>query len=364
MNMKKYIVFAAASVLALTSCKKVLDVNVDPDNPNANQGTPQLVFPAGVASSAGRIGGDLAILGGIWSQFYTQNTTSSQYRNQDAFNLSKTDYGATTLSSPWAELYSGALNDLQFVINKSKDQKNWNYYLMGTVVKAFTLQMLADIYDQVPYKEAFQGANNLTPRFDDGYEVYKGLLAELDTALAKDFNASTNTPAGTTDFIFPAAATSWTIQPWIRFANTLKLKMYLRMVYAKPAEAQAGITAMYTNGAQFLNTDAKMDIFENAPDKSNPFYEFNFRKLNTDANLKASITFLSWLQTNNDPRLNDYFQFKTGAPGQYQGINQGDYLNTDPVFNTASKPNVQATDPVDFFLKGQKQFKKAVSLVI
>jgi hypothetical protein len=358
MKMNKYSFLIAFTLITMVSCKKLLDINTDPDNPSVNQVNAQLVFPSGVASSAGRIGGDLAILGGIWAQYYAQSTTSNQYKNIDAFNLSKTDFGATTISSPWYELYAGALNDLQFVINRSKEEANWNYYLMGTVMKAFTLQTLVDLYDQVPYTEAFQGANNLTPRFDDGYTVYKGLLAELDTALKKNFAASTNVPAGTSDMVFPASASAWTIDPWIRFANTQKLKMYLRMVYAKPSEAQTGITAMLNSGAQFLDRDASLDRFEDAPDKSNPFYEYNFRKLNTDANLKASVTFLSWLQANNDPRIDDYF-FPATNSTTYLGINQGDFLNTDATFNNASKARVLPTDPVDFISLAESHFLQA-----
>jgi hypothetical protein len=363
MKMKKYIIVIVMGCSMISSCKKILDVNTDPDNANQNQATPQLVFPAAVASSAGRIGGDLAILGGIWAQHYTQNTTSSQYRAIDAFNLSKTDFGATTISSPWAELYSGALNDANFIIKKSKEQGNWNFLLMGTVIKAYTLQNLVDLYDQVPYSEAFQGVANLAPKFDDGYSVYKGLLAEIDTALEKDFEASTNTPAGESDFIFPEEPKNWVVDPWIKFANTLKLKMYLRMVYAKPTEAEAGIKAMYTSGAEFLDQDAKMDIFEDAPDKSNPFYEFNFRKLNTDANLKASYTFLSWLEENADPREDNYFQPKTGGTAtEFLAIHQGDYLNTDATFNSASKANVLPTDPVDFISLAESHFLQAEAL--
>src|SRR5215216_1449603 len=132
MNMKKYSFLIVGALLAMSSCKKVLDINKDPDNPGVDEATPALVFPAGVASSAGRIGGDLAILGGIWAQYYTQNTTSNQYKNIDAFNLSKSDYGTT-----WTELYAGGLNDLQYVINKSKEQQDWTFYLMGTVMKAY-----------------------------------------------------------------------------------------------------------------------------------------------------------------------------------------------------------------------------------
>jgi hypothetical protein len=358
--MKKYITITAMAALAFTSCKKTLDVNKDPDNPGIDQATPTLVFPAGVASAAGRIGGDLAILGGIWAQFYTQGTTASQYRDIDAFNVTKS-FGQTTTGVAWVELYSGALNDLHFVVTRSREQKNWNYMLMGTVMKAYTMQVLVDLYDQIPYSEAFQGAANLQPHFEDGFTVYKGLLAEIDTALSKDFGASTNTIAGTSDFIFPAAASDWSIDPWIRFANTLKLKMYLRMSYAKPAEAEAGIRSLYDNGAVFLNENAQMDIFENAPDKANPFYSYNFLEIGTDANLKASNTFLSWLEENNDPRINDYY-FPATNSTNFLGIHQGDFFNTNPALNGASRARVNPTDPVEFITIAESHFLQAEAL--
>ena len=216
--------FIAIMIVAGTSCKKNLDINRDPSNPSLDQLTPKLVFPTAVASSVGRIGGHLAIVGGIWAQYYTQSVVSNQYKDLDSYNLTK-GFGSTNSGVDWVELYSGALNDLNFVITKSAAQKDWNFHLMGTVIKAYTLQVLVDLYDQVPYTEAFQGANNLQPKFDDGYTVYKGLLAELDSALAKDFQASTNTPAGPSDLIFPEDEADWSIDPWIQFANTLKLKM-------------------------------------------------------------------------------------------------------------------------------------------
>lgn len=355
--LSKRLIAISAVVLIMISCKKQLDINIDPNNPSLSQGTPKLVFPLVVASSAGRIGGDLAILGGIWAQFWTQNTTSNQYKTIDAFDLSKSDYGGT-----WDELYAGALNDANFVITKARESQDWNFLLMGTVLKAYTYQVMVDLYDQVPYTEAFQGAANLQPKFDDGYTIYKGLLAELDTALSKNFDASTNTPAGPSDLIFPSSATTWDVDNWIKFANTLKLKFYLRMVYAKPAEAEAGIKALYSAGANFLNVNAALGNFVNEPDRSNPLYEFNFRKLNTDANLKASLTFLTWLQSNSDPRLPFYYQPTTGSTTAYSGINQGDYLNPSPTFNTASKARVNPTDLVDYISLSESNFLQAEAL--
>ena len=275
--------------VSVFSCKKQLDINTDPNNPSVDQLTPKLVFPAAVSSVAGRIGSDYAIFGGIWAEYYAQGTTASQFKGIEDYNVTK-DFGQTNKGEPWVELYSGGLNDLQFVVDKAKQQQDWNYLLMGTVIKAYAFQVLVDMYDKVPYTEAFKGAENLQPRFDDGYTVYKGLLAELDTALSKDFTSSGNTPAGPYDYIFPTVSeASWSIDPWIKFANTLKLKMYLRMVYAKPAEAEAGIKELYNSGAEFLDQDASMNVFQDAPDKRNPLYTYNFVEIGTDANLKEEI---------------------------------------------------------------------------
>ena len=158
--------------IVFTSCKKQLDINTDPNNPSLDQLTSKLVFPAGVASSVGRIGGQLAMVGGMWAQYYTQSVVSNQFKNVDAYNLTK-GFGTTNTGVDWVELYSGALNDLVFVQRKSLQESDWNYYLLSTVVKAYTLQVLVDIYDQVPYTEAFQGTANLQPHFDNGYMYTK-----------------------------------------------------------------------------------------------------------------------------------------------------------------------------------------------
>jgi hypothetical protein len=73
-------------LLQASACgDEFLDVNVDPNNPQDAQ--LELVFPAAVTSTASVVGGSYAILGGIWSQYYTQNNGSNQYKDIDNFNI-------------------------------------------------------------------------------------------------------------------------------------------------------------------------------------------------------------------------------------------------------------------------------------
>ena len=329
-------------------CKKTFDINRDPNNPGLEVGTPKIVFPVAVMGVAGVEGGDLALIGGILGEYVTQAAASGQYKNIDQYDLKTTDYNAQ-----YTTLFSYALKNLQYVIDKSRESQDWNFFLMGHTMKAYATALLVDIYDQIPYSEGLQGVGNLTPKFDDGYSIYKSLLAGLDSALNEDFSSPTAidlraTNEGNIDLLFGGD-----INKWKQFANTLELKLYLRMINAKPAEAQAGIEALYARGAEFLSEEAQVTGFTDAASLSNPLYEQNIRQLNTGGNLVASKTFVSFLQTHSDPRIADFFS-ATPIP-----LDQGDYLNTSDDALQATVFKESPADPVVFLSTAESYFLQA-----
>lgn len=335
------------AILSLTvafGCTKITDINTSPNNPPISAATPQILFPSGVASTAGRVGGELNILGGFWGEYYTQYTLANQFRTIDAYNLTQND-----LNGNWNELYSGALQDYQTAITAAKAKGLANFVLMATCMKAYTLEILDDLYDQVPYKESLQGQANVQPHFDAGHDVYLGLLSEIDAALKGNYNVNLSGGDASTDFLFGGNMTKWA-----QFANTLELKMYLRMVNAYPADAEAGVKKVFSNGLGFLTVNAGMNNFVNTPNKDNPFYEYNIRSLNTTTNIKASVTFISYLEATGDPRIVSYFG--TDSP---TGINQGDYLSTNSAYGGATNPLQNPTDPVWFISAAESYFLQA-----
>ncbi len=347
-NFKKILIFSLSAMTVFTACEKTLDINTSPNNPSLENSSPRLIFPSAVVSTTARVGGDYAILGGFMAQYWSNSPTSNQYIAVDQYNITQNNYNGS-----FNELFAGALNDYNYVIKRSAETGDWRFNLMGTVMKAYTYQVLVDLYGEVPYSEAFQGVKNLSPKYDDGYSVYTGLLAELDDALSKDLSASTNSVPGASDLVFKGD-----MDKWIRFANTLKLKMYLRMVYAHPVEAEAGIRDLYTEGAGFLTSDAAVTSFQDQPDKSNPFYEMNVRQLNVATNLRASNTFLSYLQDNADPRIAAYFTPQGTNP--YLGMNQADYETNENAPYSVFKQS--PTDPVHFISLAESHFLQAEAL--
>lgn len=352
--MKKFINIALAfTVLLLASCEDYLDVNTDPNNPT--DATPGLIFPAATLSIVSVIGGDYAITGNIWSQYYTQNHAANQYKGIDGFNITSTFQGAR-----FQELYSGALNDLQFVKNKAMETEDWSYYLMSTALEAYAFQVLVDLYDEVPFDEALKGSEgNFSPSYLGGQAIYDSLIVRLDNALAKDLTAITVTNPGTADLMFGGD-----MDMWVRFINTLKLKIYLRQSEARPSVAESGIDALYASGAQFLDANAGVVDFADQANASNPLYEQDRRQLNTENNLKASTTFVDYMTANSDPRLNYIFEVPVNG-GAISGMRQGNYnlstLDLDP--DDVSRALITAVDPVYFITETESLFLQAEAAV-
>ncbi|MBL3656868.1 SusD/RagB family nutrient-binding outer membrane lipoprotein [Fulvivirga sediminis] len=352
---KKLSAFMLAIMLLSTSCQEnYLDINEDPNNP-ANA-TVETVLPAAINSVAFTIGGQWQILGELWAQHWTQSPGANQYANIDNYNINE-----TTFNRQYIEIYAGALNDFNYVSKTAEENNNWNYYLIAEVMKAYTFQIMVDLYDDIPYTEALSGLENKNPKFDKGANVYADLIKKIDNALSKDLSAATSKSLGKEDIIFQGV-----MDNWIRFANTLKLKIYMRQSEINPSVASAGITSLFQNSATFLNTDAEMAEFIDVQNFRNPFYAAQVSSAGSGrgyTDIVASNTLLNYLQNNGDPRLDAIYSTPKEG-GAHVGINQGDYTNAS--FKSArelSQPNIAATTPVVLISAAESKFLQAEAVI-
>ena len=303
------------------------------DDPNKTEfASLDVVLPAAQASTCIHVGGELFNLGGFWAQYHTQSPDAGQYQDIDAYNVSVDFFDRT-----WQELYAGALNDYKY-IRENADGTNNAYYLVATLMEAYTYQVLVDLYGQVPYSEALQGTANLTPAYDEGQAIYKDLLSRIDEAMARYSADPANgeAPSGN-DIIFGG-----NMSRWIQFGNTLKLKMLLRVYRVGDIFDQAEVIAL-ANGGNLLSVNAQMTLFEEAANKSNPFYDVNYDRLG-GVNHAASQTIVSFYQANNDPRLDTLYE--PGSGGAYTTKPQGDFANRDISFDALAEPIVFELKPI------------------
>ena len=204
-------------ILVATGCKEFLDINESPNNPA--DASIDLLLPSAQTSMMVTFGGDYATLAGFWAQYYTQAPDAGQYEDYDEYNVPTDKF-----DNQWQEAYAGGLNDFEIIRTKSLESGDNAYYLIATLMQAYSFQMLADLYDKVPFSEALQGDGNLNPGFDEGASIYAALLDRIDDAVAQYNDNGAGLDPGSQDLIYGG-----NMSEWIRFANTLKLKMYLRM---------------------------------------------------------------------------------------------------------------------------------------
>ncbi|WP_299825075.1 SusD/RagB family nutrient-binding outer membrane lipoprotein [uncultured Pontibacter sp.] len=339
--MKKIYKYVFATVLAsfmsLTACENFLDVNTDPNNPAVS--TPELTLPVGQGELAYVLGNQFQFLGNFFAQHWTQAGAANQYCVLELYEIQSSSYDARV----WGELYAGALNDFRFVADEATLNEQSNYAAIGEIMQVYTIQVITDAWGDVPASASLQGLENLNPEYQPQEEIYNDLISRLDAAIAL-IDPNADSPARD-DLVFNGDMNLWT-----KFANTLKLKIFLRQAYVRPDVAQSGIQAMYSAGAQFLDIGETADVeFADQTQNRNPFYQTQvvFRG---GVDVVASNTVLNYLQDTNDPRIDEFFApVESGAgAGNFVGVDQGVECTperTGNQANTVSKPGPAVASP-------------------
>src|SRR5690606_17069797 len=124
-------------------------------------------------------------------------------------------------------------------------------------------------YGDVPYTEALSGAENVTPAYDSQIAIYQDLVAQLNLAIDIFTTAEGANSLGTSDVMFGGDT-----DLWAQFANTLKLRMLLKMSASSETSSFASSEfAAMDASVGFLTEDAKINPGYIATDgKQNPLW--------------------------------------------------------------------------------------------
>ncbi len=356
-NTKILTVLSLCLLALFVSCEDWLDINKDPNNPDeANE---ELTLAAGISSVAYVYGGRYQVLGALWSQNWTQSPGATQYTGLDSYDISSSTYD----NRQFGELYTGALKNFEYIKDVSRENGNWNYYFVATVIQSYTYQILADLYEEIPFSQALKGDGGIiTPVYEDGQNIYDSLIARIDHALSTDFENDELEEIGSEDILFSGKTDKWT-----EFANTLKLKIYLRQLHARPDTAREGIESLYQRDVKFLTTDVAMTQFTNETGRRNPLYETEIVFLGNNPNLILSNTFLSFMNDKGDlERLDALFDFPENGGG-HKGLDQGNYNDPDEPKGTNSasysKPYLSPFAPIYLMSASEAYFLQAEAII-
>ena len=104
-------------------------------------------------------------------------------------------------------------------------------FALGEVVKVQAMHRVTDIYGPLPYT-AFGKMSSGLP-YDSQETVYRTFIKELDHAL-KTLKAAYEADSGAKPIADFDVVFDSDLEKWIRFANSLKLRLAMRICYVKP----------------------------------------------------------------------------------------------------------------------------------
>jgi len=279
------------AVVGLSSCNSYLDVNTDPTRPSSDQISLSALLPSiqvFTADAHARVSLSGAAL---WSQ----HLANQQSGDDDTHNTSGTDWNAA-----WSTIYLSALTNADRMVKLGVTQNNPHYQGVGKILQAINLMYATDIWENVPYSQAFRGSEVFTPQYDNQQQIYGTLSTLLREAVQL---LQTPLPPGAEplsgDLVY-----NGNVDNWRRLANTLLARHALHLS-AKGAQ-QAGQAAL-----QFLQAGS---IATNAGDAQfaytggvTPFSIFrqNANELTIGRIFTVVIAnyIVSQMNTINDPRL-------------------------------------------------------------
>lgn len=278
------------------------------------------------------------------------------------------DWTGSTNNSTY-NLYYREWNDVAFDVayrimgawdqirRKSEEYNVPSAFSLAEILKVMNLHRVADNYGPIPYSKVGQGA--LGSAYDSQEDVYKGFIKDLDASIKElesfvsaDPNAK---PLKKFDLIYGGD-----YKKWIVFANSLKLRLAMRMVYAEPelAKQYAQEAVNGTYGVMTGNQDNAVLKSGLGVQVYNPLWVCSSRY--NDARMGASME--SFLKGYKDPRMEVYFSPSELADKGYYGVRNGVVIDNKSSYAKMSSPNVSnnsTTSPILWMCAAEMYFLRA-----
>lgn len=231
--------------------------------------------------------------------------------------------------TPWYTLYT-------------KKNINPSTFAVGQILKVFGMHRITDMYGPIPYKD-----------FTSQRAIYEQFFSELDEAISilKKFikdNPGAK-PLASYDKIYGG-----NFEKWVKFANSLKLRLAIRIVYADEALAQQKAEEAIRDGVFADNEDNAMLKVDGSA-TVNPLYMICYTY--NDSRLGATME--SYLKGYDDPRLDIWFaKSEVSEFKEYNGIRCGSIFNGND-YKVFSNLNVSSSTPIQFMNAAEVYFLRA-----
>lgn len=275
-----------------------------------------------------------------WSGYFSQNNNWGGGRNNLTYFL--TD---GWVASSYVESYSKIVPHWQDI--KDKTEKNYpEAFALAQILKVSAWHKATDMFGPIPYKEAGKGL--VTVPYDSQEEVYKSMFADLTASI--DVLSRYCEHGGSSLLSKYDAVYGGDVRKWIVYANSLMLRLAMRVCYADADLSQKYVLQAVKHPYGVMKSkddEAKMEkgaglVFVNNLDVlANQYNE-----------CRMGSSMFAYLAGYEDPRLPKYFQESKGykatdvaSYGKYLAVPTGHDVPQNDMFKEASKPNIVPATP-------------------
>ena len=363
-------------IFSLGSCTKDFDkINIDPNNSPA---VPLNYLLSQVQLYIGGSAGDPGYSTWRANLIYALPVTQMFSSLSTFYAGDKYLYQADLSEAYFVSQYPTSVKGLVDIINQAKvDPKNVNILSIARILKVLQMSLITDLYGDVPYSQAGQGflGTNFSPKYDAQKDIYADMLKEL-TEAGTALSAAASNP-GIADFVYGGDVVKWK-----NFANSLMLRLGMRLQKVDAASAQTWVKKALDGGVMTSN-DGTFSI-KYANDGGNGTINSNSYNLGeadgtghrnevSKGSIQWSKTLIDMMKSRTDPRISTISILKNGdataanQKGLPSGLDAGTLLaltgETGP--DAYSRPNpilYYAKNPYILLPYAEVQFLKAEAI--
>ncbi len=261
----------------------------------------------------------------LWAQQWAQTT----YADESNYELIERNVNGAA----WNRLYAEVLRDLSDARVFIEEDENIsptakaNQIAIAEVLSVFTYHVLVDLFGDIPYSAAL--TDDPTPGYDAGSDVYADLVTRLNAAIP---SLGGDNGLGSSDLVYGGDGDKWR-----QFANSLKLRLAIRLADVNGVQARTLAEEAYADGVIMSNDDNFALAYQSSTPNTNPIWVDLVQSGRSD--YVAANTLVDQMNALDDPRLP--FYFKDPINGAYKGGVYGD----QQAYNAFSHPGTNQLDP-------------------
>jgi hypothetical protein len=296
-----------------------------------------------------------------WNYEFQQNLSIDHYAGYMAFpaaffanRTTATYHMVVQWNNPiWGVPSSRILDRWVSMKNQNYDEAYPDLFSIATILKSIAGLRMTDTFGPIPYS---QYGTQAEVEFDSGEQVYNTIFEELKESVntLKQFEEEQPGAWQIRFSKFDNSEYSGDYQKWIRLANTIRLRMALRISNVDPERARVEAESAVSSG---VLTGADGDFGVRSSTGRHPLDIIT--KDWQETRLGAPVETI--LKGYNDPRLNEYALPATypDVEGEIKGVRTGVPFPTSNAYMPFSQVKFENNEPVKLVSAAESYFLRA-----